>query len=250
MSHPAILYLLDGDRESRRVLAGQLAGRGLETWPFDTVSGFLQMLDKLRPSCVFLDVRMEGGRAAGLVAVLRARATTWPVIALDREPDVETAVAAMRSGAVDFLRQPVDDGHLDRALAAAWASLRDGLEAFGERQDALERRARLTPREEQVAAALLAGLSNKRAGHELGISVRTVEMHRAHLISKLGVRNMAEAASLLARGGFPRPSSNVIGTSDGPGAGRQAGAMPPKPDRPHARVARDRGEAGRRGTFA
>ena len=202
MSKGAFLYLVDGDRDSRRELASRLADRGIETWPFDSAAGFLQLLDKLRPSCVLLDIRIDGGRGPELVAALRDRGTAWPVIALDSKPDVATAVAAMRAGAVDFLRKPAEREPLDRALATAWQRLRDDLQTAGDRDDALARVARLTRREAEVAAALLAGHSNKRAAHQLGISVRTVEMHRAHLTAKLEVRNMAEAAVLLARAGF------------------------------------------------
>lgn len=202
MPERAFLYLVDGDRDSRRELASRLADGDIETWPFDTAAGFLQILDKLRPSCVLLDMRTDGG-GVELVAALRERGKAWPVIVLDAEPDVATAVAAMRAGALDFLRKPVDLRLLDRALSRAWALRCDGLRAVDDRQDSLARLARLTRREEEVAAALLSGLSNKRAAHLLGISVRTVEMHRGHLMAKLRVRNMAEAAVLLARAGFP-----------------------------------------------
>lgn len=202
MSDVAFLYLVDGDRNARRSLAGQLAERGIETWPFDTAAGFLQLLDKLRPSCVLLDMGVDRGRGAELIAALRERGRAWPVIALDAEPNVAAAVAAMRAGAVDFLPKPPDCASLDRALTAAWTCLREGLETTADREEAVARLARLTRREEEVAAALIAGFSNKRAAHLLGISVRTVEMHRANLISKLSVRNMAEAAVLLARAGL------------------------------------------------
>jgi len=219
MPEGAFLYLVDGDRDSRRELAGRLVERGIETWPFDTAAGFLQMLDRLRPSCVLLDIGIDGGRGLELIAALGGRGEPWPVIALDPEPDVATAVAAMRAGALDFLRKPADHARLDRALATAWARLRNGLQTVGDRRDALARLARLTPREEEVASALLTGLSNKRAAHRLGISVRTVEMHRAHLISKLGVRNMAEAAVLLARAGFAAMPAISAGTEAQPSGG-------------------------------
>ena len=237
MSEGAFLYLVDGDRDSRRELASHLAERGIETWPFETAAGFLQMLDKLRPSCVLLDIRIDGGRGPELVAALRDRGKAWPVIALDAEPDVATAVAAMRAGALDFLSKPADRGLLDRALATAWAWLRKGLQTAGDRQDALASLARLTPREEEVAAAILDGLSNKRAAHLLGISVRTVEMHRAHLISKLGVRNMAEAAVLLARARLPAMAAAPVATHHGLAEGRRRAASLSPPDRRDARVA-------------
>jgi FixJ family two-component response regulator len=224
MPEAPFLYLVDGDGESRRELTGRLAERGIETWPFDTAAGFLQLLDKLRPSCVLLDMRIDGGRGSELIAALRERGKPWPVIALDAQPGVATAVAAMRAGAVDFLGKPADHELLDRALSAAWAWLRDGLQSIDDREDALARLDRLTRREGEVAAALLAGLSNKRVAHFLEISVRTVEMHRGNLMSKLGVRNMAEAAVLLARAGFsgtPAASDGTVSRRRGGPAGRR-----------------------------
>lgn len=202
MPDGAFLYLVDGDRNARRDLTGLLAGRGIETWPFDSAAGFLQLLGKLRPSCVLLDMRIDSGRGPELIAALRERGRAWPVIALDAEPNVAAAVAAMRAGAVDFLPKPPDCALLDRALSTAWTWLSEGLETTADREDAVARLARLTRREEEVAASLIAGFSNKRTAHLLGISARTVEMHRAHLMSKLRVRNVAEAAVLLARAGF------------------------------------------------
>jgi two-component system response regulator FixJ len=138
-----------------------------------------------------------------LIDSLTRRRAAWPIIALDAEPDVASAVAAMRAGAIDFLVKPADQDRLDKTLAAAQARLRAGLDAALERDAALEALARLTRREQEVAAALVAGHSNKKAAYDLGISVRTVEMHRAHLMTKIGVRSMAEAALLLDRAGFP-----------------------------------------------
>jgi two-component system, LuxR family, response regulator FixJ len=203
MSEEAAIYLVDGDGGSRRRLARQLGERGIDVWPFGTGAALLRIVDKLRPSCILLDIRIDGGRGIDLIARLQARGKAWPVIALDADANVASAVAAMRQGAVDFLRKPADQGLLDRALSAAWARLRQGVEADDAIEEARVLLARLTPREEEVAAALLEGLSNKRAAHLLGISVRTVEMHRAHLMFKLGARNMAEAAVHLARAGFP-----------------------------------------------
>ena len=182
------------------MLAPKLEQRGFEVWTFDTVGGFLAVVDTLRPSCILLDV--DGGRRIDVILRLRERTGGWPIIAVDAHPSVATAVDAMRAGAVDFLEKAGDCARLDLALLNASVSLRHLLDEARERQDALTRLARLTPREKEVAASILSGLSNKRTAYLLGISVRTVEMHRGHLMAKLAVRNMAEAGVLLAGIGF------------------------------------------------
>jgi two-component system response regulator FixJ len=211
MPHGTAIYLLDGDQSARRLLAAQLGERGFEVWPFETVERFLEVVDKLRPSCILLDIGIDGSRGLDLISHLRGRTGAWPIIALGAEPDVATAVKAMRAGAVDFLEKPPDGELLDRALRTAKASLREALEMAGDEEDALARLARLTPRERDVATALMSGLSNKQAAHLLGISVRTVEVHRSHVVAKLGVRNMAEAAVLLARLGFAEAPARSAG---------------------------------------
>jgi FixJ family two-component response regulator len=223
MSQGTSIYLVDGDQSSRRLLAAKLGERGYEVWPFGTVGRFLEIVDMLRPSCIVLDIRIDGGRGIDLIASLREQISASPIIALDADPDVATAVAAMRAGAFDFLRKPPDFGLLDRALRAARASLHKTLEAVGNREDALARHALLTPREREVARALLGGLSNKRVAFLLGIGVRTVEMHRSHVMAKLGARNMAEAAVLLAGIGFgeaPRRSGGAERATGEGSAGR------------------------------
>jgi two-component system response regulator FixJ len=209
MPEYASIYLVDGDRSSRRMLAPRLDRRGFEVWPFDSVDRFLAVVDTLRPSCILLDI--DGGRRIDLISRLRERTGGWPIIALDADPDIATAVDAMRAGAVDFLDKVRDSARLDLALRNACAALREMQEEARDRQDALTRLARLTPREKEVAASVLNGLGNKRTAHRLGISVRTVEMHRSHLIAKLGVRNMAEAAVLLARLGFGEAREPMAG---------------------------------------
>lgn len=202
MPHYDSIYLLDGDQSSRRLLAARLGERGFEVWPFDTVDRFLAVLGTLRPACILLDVGIGSGHGVELIAHLRERSGGWPVVALDSAPKITTAVAAVRAGAEDFLEKTGDRDRLDRVLRAACSSLREAAEATGGRLDALARLASLTPREREVANSVLRGHSNKRAAYLLGISVRTVEMHRGRVMAKLGVRNMAEAAVLLAGLGF------------------------------------------------
>lgn len=213
------VYLVDGEPSSRRLLSAQLGRRGFEVWPFDSMVRFLAVIDTLRPSCIVLDIGIEAGRGIDLIANLRELTGGWPVIALYSEPDVATAVAAVRAGAEDFLEKECDSDRIDRALKNAFALLHRMLEAAGDREDSLARLARLTPREKEVALSLLGGLSNKRTAYLLGISVRTVEMHRGHVMAKLGVRNMAEAAVLLAGIGFGDARGRSVGARPRSGGG-------------------------------
>ncbi len=221
MPQSASIYLVDGDPSSRRLLAAELGRRGFETWPFDSEVRFLAVLDMLPPSCILLAIDGEGG--IDLIARLSERSGGWPIIAIDHEADVARAVAAMRAGAADYLELAGDYAALERAVRTACGSLHQMLESAGERQQALARLARLTPREKEVATALLSGLSNKRAAHQLGISVRTIEMHRSNVMAKLGVRNMAEAAVLLAGVGFGEADGQMDGADrvERDGAGRR-----------------------------
>jgi len=202
MARSGSLYLVDGDAMARRQMARQLAERGFDVWPFLTPSELLDLLPKLRPSAILIGLGDDCGGGLDLIADLAGRELDWPVIAYSSAADVATAVAAMRLGAIDFLEAPADPARLSGALQAAAERL-DRLATLGEAaNEARAKLGRLTAREREVAAALLSGGCNKTVAHRLGISVRTAEMHRAHLMAKLEVRNIAEAAVLLARTGF------------------------------------------------
>ena len=209
MSHQRPVYVIDHDLGSRRSLATFLAGIGAEAWPFESGAEFLAILDHLMPACILLDV--DGADPCGLevMAALTARGCTWPVVAISGRRDVAVAVEAMKLGALDFLEKPVRGDTLAGALAPAWAALRRSVEASEARRMAQERVARLTAREVDISMALFSGQPNKAVAHEFGISVRTVEMHRAHIMAKLGVKNLAEAAVLAARAGLVLTSSSA-----------------------------------------
>jgi two-component system response regulator FixJ len=124
------------------------------------------------------------------------------VIALSARPEVALAVEAMKLGAQDYLEKPVGAPGLSAALIGAWSALERSIEAAETRRAAQERVSRLTPREVDIALALLSGRPNKGVAHDFGISVRTVEMHRAHIMAKLGVRSLAEAAVIATQAGL------------------------------------------------
>lgn len=196
MSHQRTVYVVDRDLASRRGLTAHLARIGAEAWPFAGGSEFLDILDHLMPACVLLDMELAGPSGLEVIAELGHRRPGWPVVAMSAAPEVSVAVEAMKLGALDFLEKPVEAGGLAAALLPAWSSLERSLEQSEARRLAGERLGRLTPRELDISLSLFAGHSNKAVAHLLGISVRTVEMHRAHIMAKLGVKTLAEAAVL------------------------------------------------------
>jgi two-component system response regulator FixJ len=156
---------------------------------------FLDAAPALAPGCVILDIRMPEMDGLQLQAQLIEHNVPLPVIMVTGQGDVQSAVRAMKAGAVDFIEKPYDDEVLLRTIEAALARVsRTGRDA--ETAEAVRRIATLTSRERQVLDALIAGRPNKVIAFDLGISVRTVEVHRARMMDRLGVRQLAEAVRL------------------------------------------------------
>lgn len=210
MSHQRTVYLIDDDAAVRRSLSAQLADLDVEAWPFTGGAEFVAMLGHLRPSCVILDVEMPHMGGLEVLAELVRQDIDWPVIALSSRGELAVAIDAMKLGAVDFLQKPLHREPLEAALELAFESLERTLESSLARQAAQDRVSRLTPREVDIGLALLRGMANKSAAHELGISVRTVEMHRAHILEKLSVKSLAEAAVVMTQAGltFAQPEDH------------------------------------------
>jgi len=133
-----------------------------------------------------------------MMSVLRKSANAWPVIVMTGHGDVPLAVSAMKLGAVEFLQKPFKLDELEQALGQAFGALDLWLEADRRRERVFLRFATLTPREREIACHLTGGASNKAVALRLDLSVRTVEMHRASLMRKLGVANIVELAEVLA----------------------------------------------------
>lgn len=224
MSHQRTVYVIDGNIASRRALTMDLAKVGAEAWPFGSGAEFVEISAHLMPGIILLEI--EGSEGLSVLEALVARQTGWPILAMSADAPVSLAVAAMKLGALDFLERPLQAAVLAAALVPAWQVLETSVKIGEARRQAQERLGRLTARELDISAALFAGHSNKTVAHELGISVRTVEMHRAHIMAKLGVRSIAEAAVMATQAGLPAYASsksaparpgNVVGFSK-PGA--------------------------------
>jgi FixJ family two-component response regulator len=142
--------------------------------------------------CVVADLRLPGMSGVELQAALRARGSTLPFVIITAHGDVPTARAAFHAQAVDFLEKPFDDAHLRAAIETAFGLERRRIERAQARQGDAERLARLTAREREVMEHAAKGLHAKEIAAVMGISPRTVEVHKTRLMAKLGVRNVAE----------------------------------------------------------
>lgn len=194
----ATVHVIDDDDAIRDALGWLLRSRGVPARSWASAEAFLAEYSGEMRGCVVLDVRMEGMSGVELFDHLLARGSRLPVIFLTGHGDVPLAVAALKKGAFDFVEKPFNDNDLvDRIVAAVRhdESLRQKLETEA---SVAARLAELTPRERQVMERVLAGDYNKMIADALGIAVRTVEVHRARIFEKMGVRSAVELAQLLA----------------------------------------------------
>jgi two-component system response regulator FixJ len=179
---------------------------GFATVSYTTPGAFLLEAPHLLGGCVLLDVKMPGINGLEVQARLRAIGFVPPIIVITGQGDIQTAVLAMKAGAFDFLEKPYEDEVLLAAIEAALAASPD--DHIHQAVDSAQRIARLSPREREVLDALVAGASNKVIAFDLGLSVRTVEVHRARMMERLGTRQLAEAIRLAVLATLaPAPSS-------------------------------------------
>lgn len=201
MTHHRRVYIVGGDGEDRKATVSHLSAIGAEAWPLHSGAELIAIVDRLAPGCVLLDFTscLPG---MGTLDALVTRVPGWPVIGLGNPGSLAIAVEAMKRGAADFLCKPATQAQLAAALAPLWGKLQSAIEADEARQFAQDKVTRLTSREFDVLLALVAGKANKCAAYQLGISVRTVEMHRARIMAKLGVRSLSEATLLMSSAGL------------------------------------------------
>jgi two-component system response regulator FixJ len=191
------VHVVDDDAAVRRSLARLLDSAGLRAILYATPFEFLGAMSDLAAGCVLLDVKMPGMDGLELHALLLQRKFALPVIVITGQGDVQSAVRAIKAGAVDFIEKPYrDDVLLDAIEAALSRADRTDPGRKTETVEAAERIATLTPREREVLDSLVKGHPNKVIAFDLGISIRTVEVHRARMMERLGVRQFAEAVRL------------------------------------------------------
>lgn len=190
------VHIVDDDREVRRSISFMLGTTELKSRPFASGTDFLESLDELQPGCVLLDLRMPEVDGFDVMAKLSEKAADWPVVVMTGHGEVSVAVRAMKMGAVDFIEKPFDEELLLQSLDRAFEMLTASGDKTRRKRVAQDRVALLTTREREVLQGLVAGLSNKMLARRLGISLRTVEMHRANMMERLQVGSLAEALTL------------------------------------------------------
>jgi FixJ family two-component response regulator len=186
------VFLIDDDPSVRDSLTLLLSLKGIRTQAFANAESFIDTYLAERSGCVLTDLRMPGMTGLELLAVLRERHVDVPVVVLTAHGDVPTARAALKNGAFDFIEKPVDDAMLLEVLRNALRVERRRHAAATARSDTDRRLERLTEREREILALIAAGHPNRDVAAQLGISPRTVEVHRARIMEKLECRSLAE----------------------------------------------------------
>lgn len=189
---PRMVYVVDDDAAIRDALSLLLSLHGYGTATFGCAEDLLAALDETSVGCIVADIRMPGMSGIELQQALRARGIALPVVIITAHGDVASARAAFRADAVDFLEKPFDDRAAVAAIEAGLARERQRLEAGSRAQLRQKSLAALTERERGVMELLVQGLHNRDVAERLGISPRTVEIHKARVLAKLGVRNLVE----------------------------------------------------------
>lgn len=187
-----LIQLVDDDDAVRDSLALLIGTVGLRIAAWNDPQAFLDGFDRDAIGAIVLDVRMPNLSGLSVLDLLRAQRVDQPVVMLTGHGTVEMCRRAFKAGAVEFLEKPVDDEPLLEAIHHAVRTHVRSRERHVADRAARERVSRLSPREHQVLSLVVAGLTNKEIGRALGLSPRTVETHRAHLLAKLQVQSLAQ----------------------------------------------------------
>jgi FixJ family two-component response regulator len=196
-SKQPIVMVVDDDSGVRNAMRSLLKSVGLTSQLHGSAQEFLQGYDPAQPGCLVLDIRMPGMSGLELQQELNIRGATIPVIFMTGHGDVPMAVEAMQHGAFDFLQKPFRDQDLLDRIQKAIA--RDGVlrQSLGEHAKIRARLETLTEREREVLDLMILGKQNKAVAQDLGVSPRTVEIHRARVMEKMEVQSVAELVRMM-----------------------------------------------------
>ena len=186
------VYVVDDDEAVRDSLQWLLEGKGFRVRCFDSAESFLSRYDAREVACLIADIRMGGMTGLELQDRLVERRSPLPIVFITGHGDVPMAVNTMKKGAMDFIQKPFKE---DELLALVERMLDSARDTFAEHQTAATRDAllsKLTSREAQVLERIVAGRLNKQIADDLGISIKTVEAHRANIMEKLNANTVAD----------------------------------------------------------
>lgn len=192
MTADGTVYIVDDEESVRRALSRLVRSVGLAVETFPTAQAFLDRERVDRPSCLVLDVRLPGLSGLDLQASLGARQEILPIIFITGRGSIPMSVRAMKDGALDFLRKPVESQELLDAIRRALARSREALGRQAERDVLTARLAMLTAREREVLDLVVAGMLNKQIAVELGAAEKTIKVHRGRVMKKMEADSVAE----------------------------------------------------------
>ena len=215
MSEEKLVHLVDDDESVRRSVGFMLKTSGYLVKSYASGTELLKEARKLEPGCILLDIRMPGLDGLEVQQQLNGMGVSLPVIIMTGHGDIPLSVRAMKAGAIDFIEKPFEKKVLLAAVEEAFSLMMRSDVGRERAKNATVRLQILTARERDVLDGLAKGLPNKTIAFDLGISPRTVEIHRANLMSKLEVRSLSEALRLaFAAEGI----ENQMGVSPGQGS--------------------------------
>ncbi|MBB4289911.1 two-component system response regulator FixJ [Rhizobium leguminosarum] len=191
MTNDLTIHLVDDEEVLRRSLTFLLVSAGFAVRAHSCAKAFLDILPLSGRNCLVTDLRMPDVNGIELLHRLRRFSADVPAIVITGQGDIAAAVQAMKAGASDFLEKPLGEEALIAAINLAMGQRRPGC-AVADSESVAARVRQLTDREHQVLNGVLDGLQNKMIAYHLGISSRTVEVHRANVMAKMGARNLAE----------------------------------------------------------
>ena len=192
MSEQATVFIVDDDEAVRDSLSFLMRSVGLKTESFDSADSFLQAAPQQRAGCLLLDIRMPGMSGLELQGQLEGQGIHLPVIFISGHADVPMAVRALKAGAFDFVEKPFNDQLLLDCVQRAIEADRQQRQSDLQLDEWRTRLATLTPREREVMALVVEGAANKVISNTLGVSLKTVEAHRARVMEKLQADSLSQ----------------------------------------------------------
>lgn len=194
------VYVIDDDALVRATIRRMLTGAGIYSQEFETAADFLDDQSSLPMGCILLDLRLPSMSGLELLRILKRSDVRDPVVMISGQADLPDAVDAIKAGALDFLQKPFRKERLLEVVNDAFEVVRSH-----QQRDRFQRTVVLTDREKQVLSSLAEGATSKLTARQLGISSRTVEMHRANILKKLGAQTAAQAVFTAKENGLLRP---------------------------------------------
>ena len=205
VSAPTV-FVVDDDPSIRKALGRLLKADGFQVQKFQSAEEFLELHPVGTPACLVLDVSMPGLNGLDLQQQLADRNSALPIVFITGHGDIPMSVRAMKAGATDFLVKPFKSSDLLKAVRQAVERYAESLRADAEVQEIRKRFQSLSPREREVMTYVVSGRLNKQVGHRLGIAEKTIKVHRARIMHKMGADSLAALVRMAHRLGIEEPT--------------------------------------------